>query len=382
MVERAVREVKDQVRVMCCTQSDKVGKVPSGNAAFDWMVIRMGNRGAHRSADRSRRHDELPSTARTGVEPSDCAVRRAGAREASACSETQGGLEPRWDLATYLGARWDTAEHFVSGADGFVYQARAVRRVPERQRWAAERVMNVTGVPEDRAREGGAGAPPVPAEAWRAVGEPEPDRRIVRGFHIKREDMVQHGYTRGCLRCDCYRTGRVTGVNHTHECRERFHKLVEEKGDGRVGRAHQRRGDLPDGPVAADVMEEEHGAHHGLPGPAGAPAIADAMEQELPDAASSEEVGTQPLENRPEEEEMIVDMVLRGASQELSPREVWRLCLIMGETANEAGKKVTELSSPPRANENINRMNNKKGIVAGTSFDVFVDKEIGEMWKF
>lgn len=84
----------------------------------------------------------------------------------------------------------------------------------------------------------------------------------MRGFHIKGEDMVQHGYTRSCPRCDCYRTGRVTGVSHTHECRERFRKLFEEKGDGRVGRARQRRGDLPDGPVVADAMEEEHGAHH------------------------------------------------------------------------------------------------------------------------
>ena len=39
MVERAVREVKDQVRVMHCALSDKAGKVPSGKAAFDWTVI-------------------------------------------------------------------------------------------------------------------------------------------------------------------------------------------------------------------------------------------------------------------------------------------------------------------------------------------------------
>ena len=243
--------------------------------------------------------------------------------------------------------------------------------------------MNVTGVPEDHAREGGAGVPPVPAEAWPAVEEPEPDRRIARGFHIKREDMVQHGYTRNCPRCDCYRTGRVTGVNHTHECRERFRKLFEEKGDGRVGRALERRGNLPDGPMAADAMEEEPGAHHNLLEPAGAPAIADAMEQELPDAAPSEEVGAQPPEKRPEEDEMIVDMFLRGASQGLSPREeVRRLRFIRGETANDAGKKITELFSPPQVNEKINRMSNKKGIVAGTSFDFIVDKETGETWNF
>ena len=80
---------------------------------------------------------------------------------------------------------------------------------------------------------------------------------------------------------------------------------------------------------------------------------------------------------------MIVDMVLRGASQGLSPREeVQRLRLIRGETANEAGTKITELFSPPQVNEKINRMSNKKGIVAGTSFDFIVDKETGETWNF
>ena len=78
--------------------------------------------------------------------------------------------------------------------------------------------------------------------------------------------------------------------------RERFRKLFEEKGDGLVGRAHERRGNLPDGPMAADAMEEEPGAHHDLSEPAGAPAVADAMEQELRDAAPSEEVGAQPPE--------------------------------------------------------------------------------------
>ena len=94
---------------------------------------------------------------------------------------------------------------------------------------------------------------------------------------------------------------------------------------------------------------------------------------------------------------MIVDMVPRGASEGLSPREeVRRLCFIRGETTNEAEKKatelfnlpkvtekmVTELFSQPRANENINRMNNKRGIVVGTSFDFIVDKETGETWDF
>ena len=80
---------------------------------------------------------------------------------------------------------------------------------------------------------------------------------------------------------------------------------------------------------------------------------------------------------------MLVDMVIRGASQAISPaEEVRRLCLIRGETADEAGKKVTELFSPPRINEKLNQMNNKRGIVAGTSFDLIADTVTGETWNF
>jgi hypothetical protein len=337
MVERAVREVKDQVRVMHCALSDKVGKVPSSNAVFDWLVIWAAEvlTGAQIGADGMTSYRRLrgrawsPQIASFGEQ---VLARRARAL-------VQGGLEPRWDPVTYLGSRWNSTEHYVSGADGLVYQVRAVRRVLEGQRWAAERVMEITGVPEDHARAGREGLPQAQAEAWPAAEEPEQPRRGVRGFHIRKEDMARHGYTRNCPRCDGYRTGRVTGTNHMEACRERFRKAFEEGGDGRVDRARQRIGDLPHGPVAADAMEEEQDGDPQPPvGPApGGPVVAEAMEQELPAVVA-------PQQRQPDE--MLVDMILRGASNAITPaEEVRRLCLIRGGTADEARNDIKALKA-------------------------------------
>ena len=95
----AVREVKDQVKVMHCALSDKVGKLPSGNAAFDWMAIWAAEvlTGAHIGADgmtsyrRLRRWAWSPQVASFGEQ---VLARRARAL-------AQGGLEPGWDLSTY-----------------------------------------------------------------------------------------------------------------------------------------------------------------------------------------------------------------------------------------------------------------------------------------
>ena len=140
------------------------------------------------------------------------------------------------------------------------------------------------------------------------------------------------------------------------------------------------------------MEEEPEGAHHPQVEPAGVPSGADAMEEEPPPEAGPDRTqpggsasvgGTPPPERQPGEGEMLVDMVLHGASQATPPvEEVRRLCLIRGETSNEVGKRIVELFSPPRINEKIDRMSSKKGIVAGTSFDLIVDKRTGETWNF
>ena len=131
----------------------------------------------------------------------------------------------------------------------------------------------------------------------------EEPRRIVRSFHIKHDDMIRHGYTRHCPRCEGYRTGHVTGVNHTAACRTRFRELFEGAGDGRVDRARQRQGDLPEGPAAAEAMEEDGPE---LPEAGGAAAAAGG-------AAGDAEAAQAPAEGAPAAEDaMNVGVVARA----------------------------------------------------------------------
>lgn len=406
MIERAVREVKDQVRVMHCALQHRVGKVPTNSALFDWLVPWAAEvlTGAQVGKDgmtafrRVRGKDWTPQLASFGEQ--------VMARRPRALA--QAGLEPRWDLGTYLGTRWGTAEHFVANTNGTVHLTRSIRRVPEARRWEATIAQTVSGVPEEHGRLRGEPAAVQPAVAWPAEEPEAPPRRLVRGFHIRQDDMLRHGYTRNCPRCDAYRTGHLTGVPHSAACRLRFRELFEQGGDSRVDRARQRLGDLPAGPVGADPMEAEEpaGQEAGAAGGAaagGAAAQGEAaqgaaepdqqadaeMEPEaaaqvpgmaLPPAPQGAEMAVDALAK---DEETLVDVIIKGAAQPMTPlEETRRLYLIRGESDNDAGKKVSELFSPPRVNRELRKSPAGGGITAGTSFDMIMDTESGESWDF
>jgi hypothetical protein len=159
----------------------------------------------------------------------------------------QPDAEPRWDQSIYLGTKWGTTEHFVGDADGAVRKVRSIRRMPLQDRWDRELILKVTGVPGDAGRkfedrEMPPGAAP-PAELIVIPHPPEaplgPQRR---GFRIEKADLVKHGYTLLCPKCDAARNGHeAKGTNHSPECRGRFRALFEHANDGRVERAEARR---------------------------------------------------------------------------------------------------------------------------------------------
>ena len=400
VVERAVREVKDHIRVLHCALTDKIGPLPTSAAAFDWLVAWAAEllTGAQIGKDGMtafRRMMGKPWNPRVAAFGEQVMARRPRALE-------QAGLEPRWDQATYLGTRWGTIDHYVADSEGHVYCTRTIRRIPEDQRWDGNRVRGVTGVPDDHDRDAD---PEVPQPVAPAVAHPPEDpeilpKRIVRGFHIKKTDMIRHGYSKGCPRCEGYRTNRVTGVNHTEACRERFRQIFEDADDGRVDRARQRQGGIADGPAAADEMEqgEPHDEQHRDPQadddarllqpevpqprlPAGQPASSSAAPPApQPDALAGPgmEVDAQ--------EEMVVDMIIKGAAHDLKPaEEVRRLCLIRGDTGAEAGRRVVELFSRPRVNLGIRHRQAAQDplpVTAGTSFDLVRDTSTGESWNF
>ena len=59
-------------------------------------------------------------------------------------------LEPRWRSGVFLGRSRNTDANFIGLADGSVTTARAMVRVAESERWVADTLFAITGVPMSR----------------------------------------------------------------------------------------------------------------------------------------------------------------------------------------------------------------------------------------
>ncbi len=255
-IERAVREVKNQVRVMDCALTRRVGPVPSTHPVFDWMVEWAGEliSGAMVGKDgmtafrRLRGRDWQPKIAEFGEQ---VLARRPRAIE-------QQHLEPRWDPVTYLGTRWGSVEHWVATADGTATRVHTIRRVPEETRWVPDIVLNITGVPSEPNKRRELGDGPVQPAVVVVPAEHEPPPRaehpvrVPRGFRIQNADLFRHGFTEHCPKCDAVRGVGVGGTYHTAACRQRFENIFTAEGDLRVQRAQARRDGAAGGPEEAE----------------------------------------------------------------------------------------------------------------------------------
>lgn len=283
-VEKAVRDLKGQVRVMRCAMVRRIGPIAIDSAVFEWLTIwaselLTGARVGHDGMMAFRRLRGRPWEPRLAEFGEQVMARRPGAL-------LQGDAEPRWDQVTYLGSRWGTAEHHVATADGIVKLVRSIRRRSEHERWASERVLEITGTPDDLGRCAGA-MPPSPRPPPEVIPHPHPDvelQRPTRGFRIEERDMREHGFTQLCPRCDNARRGIRSGTGHSVECRTRFKAIFKAAGDSRIERAQARRGAggvAPLPPEDADT-QEPHVAEDPALDAAGA-AGPDPMDAEHPD---------------------------------------------------------------------------------------------------
>ena len=134
-VERAIREVKDQVRVLYSALAAKVGSVPLDCPAFDWLVEWAAEAltGAQVGVDGTTAYRRLRGR---NWEPRIAAFGEMILARRSRALD-QAALAVRWDRVVYLGTRWGTAEHFVGDSDGSVRMVRTIRRISKDRRWDA-----------------------------------------------------------------------------------------------------------------------------------------------------------------------------------------------------------------------------------------------------
>ena len=162
-VEKAVRDVKDQVRVMMCALTRRIGPVSTSWPIFDWLVMWAADliTGAQVGQDGMTAYRRMRGRSwdpRLAEFAEQVMARRPRAR-------IQGDVEPRWDQVTYLGSWWGSAEHWVADADGTARKVRTIRRMPQAERWKPESVAHVTGLPDDPSCNLRAGEPaPPPAQ--------------------------------------------------------------------------------------------------------------------------------------------------------------------------------------------------------------------------
>ena len=233
-----MRDLKDQARVMRCALVGRIGPMDIAHPVFEWMVtgaaeLLTGAQVGHDGMTAYRRLRGRDWEPRLAEFAEQVLARRPRAL-------LQGDAEPRWDMVTYLGTWWGSAEHWVADAEGTVRKVRTIRRRPLAERWDRELVMRITGVPDEPGRIGEHAAPaqqeivvvPHPAHA------PEPPR-LTRGFRIGVDDLRAHGYTQQCPKCDAVRVGRSVGTGHSAACRERFRVIFTGQEDGRVERAEE-----------------------------------------------------------------------------------------------------------------------------------------------
>ena len=167
-------------------------------------------------------------------------------------------LEVRWHDGVFLGLRESTNEYLIGTATGVV-KAFSVKRKPESEQFVLEDLLSVKGVPWQP-------VPSIPTSmdvptttiveaqpvdpAIGIPGHSAPEEPTVRQFYVRKEHILQYGYTVPCPGCDAIRSG-ARAVAHSIPCRERIQSELSKTQTGK------RKVDLHHDKMAQAVIRHE-----------------------------------------------------------------------------------------------------------------------------
>lgn len=151
-------------------------------------------------------------------------------------------LDPRWQYGVFMGIANRSNEVIA------IVKAWAIRRLPEDERWKAEDVLKIQGIPT-KPNPNGPGAElsthisPEPVVRERVE---DPTRHeVVLPFAVRLQDVQTHGFTAGCKGCTAARAG-ARAQTHSEECRRRIMQVLHHRGraapdhqEGAVPGAHE-----------------------------------------------------------------------------------------------------------------------------------------------
>ena len=137
-----------------------------------------------------------------------------------------GKLEVRFVKACYLGLNGVSHAYLVGLEDGTVVEANSIKRKPEGERWNADFIKNIKGLPWK---------PKGPEELevdtpLREIENPvevevKPIDRRLSAFKITKQALNKFGYTEGCPGCR-HAQGTPEPGEHTAECRRRVEEAM------------------------------------------------------------------------------------------------------------------------------------------------------------
>ena len=299
--------------------------------------------------------------------------------------DERGKLKVRWEKATFLGLAPMTNEFYLWDGTKMV-KARGVRRTTTADRWDKTAIETIARFPWSHHAHA---APP------RAILEdqepPDPANTVpqampqIRDLYVRKVDLLRHGFTEGCGKCDAIRAGLPSPISHTSRCRARITEALGQD-NPRLQRVRERFG-------RHEVEAEQHPVELEPP----------PKELELPDEISAQE------ESEVEDEEMIGDddsmegeendpavvqddeedikAFLRHENEELA-REVKDLIIALGGNAGKhwrqvrkkLNRMVAEIHNPPAVTAIAKLLPN--GVLPGLVLDLTTLDEEGKPWDF
>ena len=258
-IENAVKLFKGVLRVYLLALEHRIqGHIPSEHAAISWLVQHAANNitmflvGADGKTAYQRMYGKNAQE-----ETYEFGERVHCRLPQSQISNVE--LESRWQDGIWLGKEWNGISHYVAISPETVIRTRSVHRKPEGERWKREEVEALRcytwgAAPADTEP---VVIPARPAEESPVEVRPEASYRPNQ-LGITRADLVTHGFTQGCRRCQLTRNGEaVHGSKHTQQCRRRIEGMLRDAGDPRVTRADARI--VQAACAAAPAAEEERG---------------------------------------------------------------------------------------------------------------------------
>ena len=142
-------------------------------------------------------------------------------------------LAARWRDGIFLGLRDSSNEYFVGTREG-VFKTRSIQLKPESQKHEVELLKAISGTPWQMVpgREATLMQPlPAIVQPMALEDAPRLPRPLVtepapKQLYIRKAELLKHGFTPGCPRCDDAIANKASTALHSEPCRKRIEAAI------------------------------------------------------------------------------------------------------------------------------------------------------------